>query len=777
MSKLESSVKQRLEACREQMAGEGKLLSPEKLDQLYLTFRNRFAPERLAGLDGVPLLEAMHLHANHDSLVYWLEFKNDDEFPARFGSIAGGSALKFGVFKRKETGAWTKAGESNYPTEITVDEAINIARRHRDQLVRGVELLRQLPDGGSDADYARLQQMMDSEAPDVSTLAWGHKYFSLLFPDKLDDYHSPEWQRFHLIKMLQMPPERSGRYVCGGRFVASARELGVPINTLTSVLNAANGRKHGYWRIGTSDATAPRNRWDLMRNGACVAIGWPKLGDLSSLEVSTEYSATTPNKETRDRLKRMLAETYPNTPAVIGRFCTQIINFVKVIAAGDYVVACDGDTVLGVGRVIGDYLYVSDSDFPHRRPVAWLALDEWKKPHPEGLLSAVYLMKEPANLLEVERRVQGTPEPPHPPPKPTALRTGTGARPPTLDKIPGRIQSVLDRKRQVILYGPPGTGKTHWAEKTACDLAAYVAFGNPFGELTKEDQATVFGSADSLVRICCFHPAYGYEDFIEGYRPKVKGGHVVFRLRAGVFKQVCKHAERAPDRDYFLIVDEINRGDIPRIFGELLTVLEKNKRRKAIVLPVSGQPLRVPENVYLIGTMNTADRSISLLDAALRRRFGFVELMPDVSVLDGHAIEGVPLSPWLAALNRRVCAHVGRDARNLQVGHSYLLDDGRPIRDLAAFKRALRDDILPLLEEYCYENFDALRSILGDGFVDRDAQRLKHELFDDGQEEALLQALKDPDVETSTQAVSAAGSPAEEVEDESADDEADEGDR
>ena len=302
-------------------------------------------------------------------------------------------------------------------------------------------------------------------------------------------------------------------------------------------------------------------------------------------------------------------------------------------------------------------------------------------------------------------------------------RLGFASRPGSTG-VPGRIQAVLDRKSQCILYGPPGTGKTFWAERAALDLAAYWAFGEPFESLGNEEKDEVAGTdqGGGLVRACCFHPAYGYEDFIEGYRPEVVNGQVTFRLRDGVFKRLSKDAERAPDRKFVLLVDEINRGDIPRIFGELLTVLEKDKPNKAVLLPVSGEPFRVPPNVLLIGTMNTADRSISLLDAALRRRFGFIELMPDSSVLCDHVIAGIPLGPWLDALNRRICDHVGRDARNLQIGHSYLLKEERPLKDFAAFKRALHDDIIPLLEEYCYQDFSALQNILGNGLLDADNQ-------------------------------------------------------
>src|SRR5262249_4991596 len=360
------------------------------------------------------------------------------------------------------------------------------------------------------------------------------------------------------------------------------------------------------------------------------------------------------------------------------------------------------------------------------------------------------------------------------PPVPTTTREGGGSVP-RLEGVPGRIQSVLERKGQVILYGPPGTGKTYWAERTALDLASFSLAGKPFDQLSDGDKAVVVGGPESpgMVRLCCFHPAYGYEDFIEGYRPETLDGQVAFRLRDGVFKRLARDAQQAPGRRFFLVVDGINRGDIPRIFGELLTILEHDKRGKAVVLPVSGETFRVPANVYLIGTMNTADRSISLLDAALRRRFGFVELMPDPTVLRDQSVAGVPLGPWLEALNRRVCEHVGRDARNLQIGHSYLLQGGRPLKDMAEFKRALRDDIIPLLEEYCYEDFPALQNILGNGLLDAANRRIRHELFEDGREADLVQALTapSPEILTSPEALASQqeeeASTEEEAEDES----------
>ena len=743
----------------EQLAADGKILSDSQLETYYSLFRQRFGPDVLRSLSGEALLNLVHDHSNRDSLVYWLEFKNDDEFETkRFGSIAGGSALKFGIFRRKETGEWQAADSSNNPTDISVEEAVETATRHRDQLLRGLELMEMLPADASDEEYAELQESMNTEAPDVSDLAWGHKYFSMLFPDKLDDYHVSFLQRFHLLKMLQLPPESDGRYLCAGRFIRASNEVGLPITTFGTVLNAIHGARHRYWRIGTRSGSSNESHWQMMQDRGRVAIGWNQLGDLSWVEAKPA---------SREKLKALLAEKHPKNASTIGRNCTQITNFVAKISEGDLVWAADGATILGVGRVVGDYEFSPEFDFPHQRKVDWLNLDEWKMPIHEGLRTTVKEIKKHRNLLETERRIQQQSDKPDESESKTIVK-----RTVRLSGVAGRIQSIVERKGQVILYGPPGTGKTYWAERTARDLAAMSAFGVAFSELQQDKQLEVLGNDETagLVRLCCFHPAYGYEDFLEGYRPHTVNDQVSFELRDGIFKKLCDDAATSPQRNFYLIVDEINRGDIPRIFGELLTTLERDKRGKRIVLPVSQDAFSVPQNVFLIGTMNTADRSISLLDAALRRRFGFVEMMPDSTVLKESAVGGIPLRSWFDSLNSRIREHVGRDARNLQIGHSYLMQSGSPIKELASLKRAIRDDIIPLLEEYCYEDYSTLERILGDQIIDSSAQRIRQELFDDGQEDDLVQALLAPCPEISTTSDALAAEESEDEEDESDDD-------
>lgn len=718
---------------------EGKLPTEQVLDRETALFRERFGPAVLARLDGEALLNLMHEHGNRDSLVYWLEFKNDDEFgTTRRGSILGGVALKFRVYRRKETGKWHAVGDNpNVGKEVSVEEAIAIARQHRDQLVRGCELLDALSENATDDDYAMLQDQMDELAPNVSRLAWGHKYFSLLFPQKLDDFHVEWIQRFHLLKLLQLPPDRNGRYISAGRFVAAARETGLCMNHFTTVLNSLHGSRHRYWRIGTTDGETGESFWPMMRDCSCVAIGWEKVGDLSAASDEQGFKET---------LKLLLLEHYKKDAKTTGRNASQLMHFVRDISEGDIVLAAEGMKILGIGRVRGGYEYQPELSRAHQRAVDWLTLDEWQLPvSNEGLRSTIReLRNHSENLLAIEQRLQAKHEAgdvTRPTVPPIIVRKDV-----RLDGIPGRIQQVLERKGQVILYGPPGTGKTYWAERTTRDLAAIHAFGKLFESLDDTEQAAIIGrdQKPGLVRFCCFHPAYGYEDFIEGYRPMLVNGVAAFELRSGVFKRLCKDAAAEPQRHFYLIVDEINRGDIPRIFGELLTILEKDKRTKSMLLPVSQESFSVPKNVFVVGTMNTADRSISLLDAALRRRFGFVELMPDPRVLRGAVVADIPLQSWLKALNARIQEHVGRDARNLQIGHSYFMHDGHPLRDLATLKRVLRDDVLPLLEEYCYEDYATLATILGEHLVDANSKRIRHELFEDADDDKLIAALLAP---------------------------------
>ena len=761
---LEPRIVEDVLRCYKKLEDAGKLLSKQQLEEYCRTFRNKFGPEQLALLDGEALLKAMH--SPKDSLAYWLEFKNDEEFPGVFGSIAGGSAHKFGLFCRKETGMWT-TGSSHASKEISVEEAIVIARQHRDELIHGCELLDRLPENADLAAYEHLQQDLSDTAPSVYNTAWGHKYFTLIYPNKLDDFHNSDYARYHLTKLMLTLPVTEGRYITAAYYVHIANRLQIPISILTTVLNERDGRSLShYWRIGIArydqDKSKLQEDWFMMQEGNFCAIGapeWLQVDDLSSV---------TQDEKKENKLLEKLKLAFPDkTASVIGRFRNQLFDFCRNIDIGDLVLAADGSTIRGIGRIIDTYKYDLTSSYPHQLPVEWLSLKQWQLELTngsfEGKQTSVYKMKQQDTILNVEKRIwEGdktiTIPDSHPPATP-------GAKPPeplkplaALTGLMGRIQATLARKGQLILYGPPGTGKTYWAERTAHELAARSRFHRTFDDLTPEQKLTIVGDGKSSagsVRICCFHPAYGYEDFLEGFRPDSIHGQMQFAPRDGIFKQLCQDAAQEPHENFYLIIDEINRGDIPRIFGELLLVLEKDKRGKFILLPLTKQYFQVPPNVFLLGTMNTADRSIALLDTALRRRFGFIELLPDSTSLKRAEAGGIPLGLWLEALNSRICQHVGRDARNLQIGHAYLMEKGLPINDLTTFARVIQDDILPLLEEYCYEDYNRLEQIMGSGLIDVKSQQVRHDLFESAQQPNLVQALLSPcpEILTSAQAI------------------------
>ncbi|HEV2764388.1 MAG TPA: AAA family ATPase, partial [Pyrinomonadaceae bacterium] len=216
--------------------------------------------------------------------------------------------------------------------------------------------------------------------------------------------------------------------------------------------------------------------------------------------------------------------------------------------------------------------------------------------------------------------------------------------------------------------------------------------------------------------------SFAYEEFVEGLKPlppDEEGEGVKYDVVPGVFSRICERAEAAwrSEREntpkYLLVVDEINRANIAKVLGELITLIEDDKRLGAenemtVTLPYSGRRFGVPPNLYILGTLNTADRSIALLDLALRRRFAFVEMMPKPALLGGVA--GVDLSLLLTRLNQRVTALLDRDH---QIGHSYFLK----LEDVGDLSFAWYTKVVPLLQEYFYDDLARLRSVLGDRFV------------------------------------------------------------
>ena len=231
-------------------------------------------------------------------------------------------------------------------------------------------------------------------------------------------------------------------------------------------------------------------------------------------------------------------------------------------------------------------------------------------------------------------------------------------------------------------------------------------------------------------KIVTFHQSYGYEEFVEGLRPVLsnkenkedseetesdKAGIVRYEIRDGIFKELCNEARKAPKQRFAIIIDEINRGNISKIFGELITLIEADKREGtgnaiSVKLPYSGEDFSIPQNVDIIGTMNTADRSLAVLDTALRRRFAFVEMMPDYKVLKDITVDGIKMDELLRRLNERIEILYDRDH---MIGHAYFI----PLRDqpmLEHLEQIFQQRIIPLLQEYFFDDWEKIRLVLGD---------------------------------------------------------------
>jgi 5-methylcytosine-specific restriction protein B len=229
-----------------------------------------------------------------------------------------------------------------------------------------------------------------------------------------------------------------------------------------------------------------------------------------------------------------------------------------------------------------------------------------------------------------------------------------------------------------------------------------------------------------------FHQSYGYEEFIEGVKAipageigNEDGEEMIYKITDGVFKKIIRKAKDNPNLNYAIFIDEINRGNISKIFGELITLIEDSKRLGSeesieVTLPYSGEKFGVPQNLYIIGTMNTADRSIALLDTALRRRFEFVEMMPKPELLD-FFVEKVHIGSMLETINERIEYLYDRDHT---IGHSYfmkLTEDS----SLAELEDVFKNGIIPLLQEYFYDDWEKIRLVLGDNQVEEEYQFIR----------------------------------------------------
>lgn len=437
------------------------------------------------------------------------------------------------------------------------------------------------------------------------------------------------------------------------------------------------------WLFGAGEGA---RLWPDFQQNGIVAIGYDKLGDLK------EY-------DTREAVHEALIQSGRGENPVMHSLA--VWQFAREIAVGDILVAKQGrHAILGWGRVTGEYAHDPErSEYRNTRSV------EWHPCHPAVHLDAPMGVKTLTSVTRYKdwlRNVFALIENGAPRDGPETYELVDALRDLFLEETQFRrmLDSIALRKN-LILQGAPGVGKTFVARRLAWCL---------------------IGQRDTeAVEMVQFHQSYAYEDFVQGWRPTAAGG---FTLRNGVFYEFCKRAEKRPDTPHVFIVDEINRGNLSRIFGELLMLIEADKRgpQHSIVLTYSaaGERFHVPENVHVLGMMNTADRSLAIVDYALRRRFAFETLEPAYGTsrfreylleadVERSLVDRIDRN--LSSLNSSIC-----DDKDLgpgfQIGHSYFVPEESA--DEQWYLGIVDTQIAPLLREYWFDRPEKVDSLVAD---------------------------------------------------------------
>ena len=469
-----------------------------------------------------------------------------------------------------------------------------------------------------------------------------------------------------------------------GASTASARAQGVG--------DSNQAKKHDlqHWLYTPGEGAA---RWEEFRTAGIMALNWDRVGDLASF----------PDKES---LLDALYTHYGDWGGRPRKAADSVWDYIHAMKPGDIVyVRRSFNEIVGRGVVRSDYRYDEDrSSFRAVRDVEWTHVGSWPLEQRIGRLMLQRLTENTKYTPDQLNALIGI-EDSHSPSS-VDERSGNNdldeadehytsadfldevfLRPEDLEQMLG----LLRRKKNLILQGAPGTGKTFAAKRLA-----YALMGQ---------------TDDSRVEVVQFHQSTVYEDVVVGLRPTAEGG---FAAAEGVFARFCRRAAADPGRDYVFIIDEINRANISKAFGELLMLIEAEHRGEALRLPVSGELLSVPKRLHIIGMMNTADRGLALIDYALRRRFAFFEMRPALDhpgfLRHVEAVGSARLEA-LVDVVRRLNQRIAEDEAlgpGFQIGHSYLClpaaGPENPAGSDADVTSVVRYELEPLVREYWFDN-------------------------------------------------------------------------
>ena len=655
-----------------------------KADTLHENFINHFGIEHLKSLSGKELLTSLFYNdkGNKLNLCYVLEM--DKDMREIFGSIAGGAAYKFGLFFHKKTQSWT-CGSPAKPVKLTENEAIQKAEEIRNDLVAGAEIISSFGPLNSTADYEQLYKQLE-HISGINTV-WRMKYYQMLFPILFAPFYGQDIQLDVLHFLNQTPSEIP--FIRMGQIALFSKKCNIPgivfghiwgrstnhnNKSNDSETNTLSDKKHKlhYWMYTVFDDTS----WMECQQKEIMVLGMDDIGDYSQYD-------------SKESLRQELISTYDNSTSRKNQ-ALMAWNFANKLAINDVVFAKRSNTLVGKGIVTGDYIFDdSRQEYKNIRTVKWLQISEWEHPGKSvakrltditpytDYIEKLITIFTPDELDDVDTQ----PEVDYPEYSSADFLSDVYMS----EQDYETLVNVLKMKKNIILQGAPGVGKTFTAKRLAYSI---IGAKNP-----------------NRVQMIQFHQSYSYEDFIEGYRPTENG----FTIKKGAFYKFCKLAEDDDENDYFFIIDEINRGNLSKIFGELFMLIEKDKRGIELQLLYSDENFSVPPNVYIIGMMNTADRSLAMLDYALRRRFSFFTMKPGFNTIGFQTYQDSlksdafkKLISCIKQLNSKIAADISL-GEGFCIGHSYFCGLTAKTATVRTLTSIIEYELIPLLKEYWFD--------------------------------------------------------------------------
>ena len=454
---------------------------------------------------------------------------------------------------------------------------------------------------------------------------------------------------------------------CAWKSIQSEKTEEPPTKTVDS-----NVKETNYWIYSPGDNAC---MWDEFFRNGIMGIGWDEVTNLKDFASKEEI---------KDFMKKVYdaSYSYKNNAHCLWQFANEI----KV---GDVVFVKKGmHKIIGRGIVTSDYIYDSSRNtYKHIRKVDWQNNGEWEHPGQAVMKTLTNISAYPDYVKKLlDLFAEDTPEEVS---EQKEIKYPPYSKDDFLNEVYmdedtyNTLTELLEAKYNVILQGAPGVGKTFAAKRLAY---------------------SIMGQKDtSRVAMVQFHQSYSYEDFIQGYRPSKKG----FELENGAFYKFCKEAEEDNERPYFFIIDEINRGNLSKILGELMMLIEKDKRGEKIKLLYSNEWFTVPQNVRIIGMMNTADRSLALMDYALRRRFAFFDFAPAFSsegfknyLSEKNSPKLESLITVVESLNNTISSDESL-GDGFRIGHSYFCTDDEIADEW--LKSVVEYEVIPLIKEYWFD--------------------------------------------------------------------------